>query len=386
MLRRQTSRIIKSLGGSTVTATLLALVLLLFSLFLMNSVIAGKDYLGLITDPSKSYVKLDPGSEYSGVIKLTHDFQTKGEVTFYPFVTVFDQVGETGSSQIDLDYIFKGEEPDSYSFDAVQWVTFAEESYILNYGDTVESHFTIKVPETAEPGGYYIALVYSEIALIDQNKSNVSLGQGNSSLLFLTISGDIVEDGELVEFYTFSEKTGDHVKTDNFEFAPVNFSIRYKNTGNVHTQVGGDIFIHQGDLSSPIATLKVNDEIGYTLPDRIRDYNENWTAGWLTLENGKIVFHKDVFGKILFGKYTATLMLRSTVDGERVTTTKDIDFYVYPWKLILIVTAGLLGVLAWGVGVFKLKDMENSAIRKMVNEKAMNKKLDEIREKKTAKA
>jgi ABC-type multidrug transport system permease subunit len=51
------------------------------------------------------------------------------------------------------------------------------------------------------------------------------------------------------------------------------------------------------------------------------------------------------FPRLFFGEYTATLKFKHTVNGERITTEKEISFWVIPWKLMLLLVAIIVGII-----------------------------------------
>lgn len=294
---------------------------------------AQRVYYGLIISPAVETLGVKKGEVYKGEVRLTHDFQEGKPIRLYPYAISFIQDGETGNAKF-----IESEEIDGRE-DASKWISFEEENYYLEFGDTISVSYTITVPDNATPGGHYVALIFSRSSEGISNDSGVGLGQEIGDLLLMTVEGEYVDRGELVDFQVVDVgKDKEWYAKKSFEFLPVYFSIRYKNTGTVHTHIGGNIFIHKGDLTKPIATLKVNETSGYTLPNSIRNYVENWNSGWITKDNsGTLVFNKDNFLKVYWGNYQATLMLKHTVDGERVTSQHNVTFSVIPWRLIVVV-------------------------------------------------
>ncbi len=301
-------------------------------LYLVASDVNAQDvertYWGIIINPAIIHLELDPGEVYNGSLQLKNDFEHGNLVRYYPTSFNFRQRGETGDPE------FYYNEDLQIEFNSADWISFSETEYNINFGEGKQSHFEINVPENAEPGGHYVALVYTEEAGDDRDYVEVS--KSIASLLFIKVTGDENENGEIVDFKT--DKTF-------YDFTPVNFSIRYKNTGNIHTQVGGNIFIHKGDITKTVDTIKVNEDVNLVLPGSIREYFEEFNNGFITKDGNKFIFNWDQFPKMYFGKYTATLKLRHTVNNERVTTEESIEFWIIPWGLILIVVLILIFII-----------------------------------------
>jgi hypothetical protein len=139
--------------------------------------------------------------------------------------------------------------------------------------------------------------------------------------------GDVVQNGELLDF-----KSGQTL----YAFTPVDLIITYRNLGNVHDVIGGDIFIHRGDITDPIAQFEINSTGRISFPGSTRDFTETFTSGFIQVDSsGNIIIDKNEFPSLPFGQYTATLKLRHTVDNVRETITRDINFWVIPWPVIL---------------------------------------------------
>jgi hypothetical protein len=296
-------------------------------------------YHGIIIEPSINILEADPGQTINGKVKLTNDFQNSGTVKYYPYIVNFRQKGETGMAEL-----YKPENTD-FNKNAASWVSFAEQDYSIKFGETVESNYSIKVPKDAVNGGYYIVLVYSQNNNQPQT-GNITVGQEIGSLMFITIKGDNIEDTEFVDFYPGQVL---------FEMPPLDMFIRIKNAGNVHSTIGGNIFIHQGDISKPKATLEINPDNLLTLPGSTRVYSNRESKGFISFENNSFKINwGDTF---YFGEYTATMKLRHMVNNQKVTTEKEIKFWVIPWKLILIVAIMIGGCI---FAYFKLKSHKSA--------------------------
>ncbi len=285
-------------------------------------------YLGIIIDPAIIITDVDPGQLYETTVNLTHNFESDDPVTFYPDAKPFTQSGETGSPE----YLFDENLPDIINTAA--WVVFEEDEYALNSGETKQSNITIQIPDDADPGGYYVALIYGDTP--ETSGEAVSVSKNIVSLVFLTIRGDAEQNGSVLDFTT--DKT-------LYEFLPVNFQIRYENTGSVHQLPGGNIFIHRGDISNPVGTLVFNEAQGMALPGNVRAYSESFTDGFLYYEAGSLKMDQSKFPRLFFGEYTATMKFKHTVNGERITVEKEVSFWVIPWKLMLILIALIVGII-----------------------------------------
>ncbi len=243
-------------------------------------------------------------------------------------------------------------EPGDTFFD---WVHFSEPTFTLAPNEWKTVTATIDIPQEAA-FGYYYAFVFSRAGeeVPSQEKETTLVG-GTAVLVLLDVSvPNAKREVELAEF---------SLDRSWYEFLPVTFTVRLKNTGNVHVAPRGNIFIDQGDHHD-VALLEVNREKGNILPDSNRTFEASWDDGFPVYTN-KIVDGKTVLdeegkaeqelswnwnnaAKLRFGKYTAKMLLIYD-DGQRdIPLESEVSFWVIPWRLIggvvVIALFALLGI------------------------------------------
>jgi hypothetical protein len=135
-----------------------------------------------------------------------------------------------------------------------------------------------------------------------------------------------------------------------YEFLPTNFTIKLKNTGNVHIAPRGNIFIDQGNTHD-LAILEVNSEKGNILPSSNRNFEAKWQDGFPVyrekIKDGRtsldeqnnieyeLKWNWQDASKLRFGKYTAKLLLVYD-DGHRdVPLEGEVLFWVVPWRMLI---------------------------------------------------
>jgi uncharacterized protein YjhX (UPF0386 family) len=157
--------------------------------------------------------------------------------------------------------------------------------------------------------------------------TGVALSASIGTLMLLKVSGPVVDKLSLAEFTTGTlpvtndgtKKTA-FTKKGFFEYGPVGFLVRLKNEGTVHQKAKGTIEV-TNSFGKKVATVKVNERGGNVLPDSIRRFEEKLNE------------------KKLFGRYTAKLSL-TYANSQKLEKT--VNFWVIPWKLILLVLIGLV--------------------------------------------
>lgn len=210
-----------------------------------------------------------------------------------------------------------------------EWIYFDRAAVELEAGQSVNLPIVIRVPETAEPGGYYAAVLFSEHA--DLSTGSVGIVPRTGSLFFLTVHGNLVKSVSIDSFQA-SPGASSHL--------PVDFSVRLANDGNVHVQPEGEVRV-RNMFGNTVASYPLNPTGGRILPASHRSYQVTWTkqaAGPKHLFSGFAEEWRN-FG---FGKYTAEVM--ASVDGEPQHAQAVV--WIWPWRtmalftLIILVSAG----------------------------------------------
>lgn len=172
---------------------------------------------------------------------------------------------------------------------------------------------TIVVPANASPGGHYGIIRFTGTAP-ELDGTGVSLSASLGSLVLLTVKGPVTEKLTIEEFSV----TGNGKKTAVFESAPLSFTERIKNTGNIHERPAGQVTV-TNMFGKKLAVLAVNAPPRNILPASIRKFEQPLDS--------------TVIGdKKLFGRYTATLKLTYGATGTVIEDT--ITFWVIPYRLM----------------------------------------------------
>jgi hypothetical protein len=252
---------------------------------------------------------------------------------------------------------FTAEGPDGHvvlheptpSDDFVKWVSFDKNVFVAPPGQWQTIKMSIALPKSAAFGYYYA--VQFELANPPKPQPGAARLQG-AVAIFVLLNAEAPGASRQIEVKSFK---ADH---SSYEFLPVNFQVKVRNTGNVHTAPHGNIFIKRG--SKQIASLNVNATEGMVLPKSNRVFNAAWSDGFpvysvLSDENGQPI--KDANGQIKkqlkwdfskvshlrFGHYTAELLLVYN-DGQRdIPITGTLSFWVVPWRIILFVILLIFG-------------------------------------------
>ena len=140
----------------------------------------------LSVSPTQFKMSADPGQTWSSSLRVINGNQT--DIPVYLSVALFTADGETGQPRFIT--------PPVDSNTLADWITVPSEPLIIPAEQAIQIPFTISLPEDAPPGGQYAALfVGTQPPSGRPGGSSVQTSQVIASLIFLEVSGDIVERG-----------------------------------------------------------------------------------------------------------------------------------------------------------------------------------------------
>ena len=191
----------------------------------------------------------------------------------------------------------------------------------VDAGATKQVDVTINVDKNAKAGGFYGALRFAPVD--GSGNPSVSLNGSVSSLILLTIPGELEENLTLTNFDIQQKGTvGSNFRNaDNLEVA-----LRFENKGNVHVAPFGQINVKKGDKVVSKVDFNTTDPKGNVLPDSARKWN-------VPLEK---------LGK--FGKYKIVGTFTYGSSNKSIEVEKSI--WIVPTFYLIAAGAGLIGLIA----------------------------------------
>jgi hypothetical protein len=252
---------------------------------------------GLTIQPIKISHTLNPGEEVSGVISLTNASNDENDTLIT--LKVEDFVPFSGREGIN----FVGRA--SGVTTAMDWITLGknnERTFLIGQGGSQGIPYTIKAPLDAEPGGHYGVLFFKANKTAEGQQLNVGTQVG--VLVLITVPGNHLQKGRVLDFTT---------KKKFYVESPIDFLIRFENTGTVHFEPKGEIVV-RNTIGRVVMTVPVQGNI--ILPTNIKEFPILWN-----------------YGGLLIGRYTAAINITSP-DGDNLGTGT-LAFYVVPiWLLV----------------------------------------------------
>ena len=202
--------------------------------------------------------------------------------------------------------------------------------FVLKHGERMILPVRISIPYGMEPGGLYGSVIISTspVSVGLEREDDITKGQVQiiarlASLVFVRVKGDADESGFLESFDTVDSK-------NIYSKGPVRFSLRFRNTGNVHLNPYGKIEI-KNILKKEIGEIEIQPY--FAMPESLRSREVEWDRG------------------LGLGRYTATISLNRGY--QDIVDTMTVSFWILPWKIITIVggLCLLLILLIWWIAV-----------------------------------
>lgn len=285
--------------------TIGAFTLPLVALSLLPSATLAQEVVGIKITPSLIEERADPGAELSYTMRI--DNQGGAPQVLYPRVR--DILGTDDGGQ---PIFAKDDDISEYALSS--WVIFKESSLSIPAGGGGELHVIVRIPQDVTPGAHVGSITLGSKPL-EETKMGSAVGYEVGSILSFRVSGEIVEDTRLREFFVdrFIYKTPD-----------VHFTARVENLGNVFVRPKGFVDI-RNMWGAKVDTLTVNDGGASVFPKAERKYSIDWKSD-----------------KFAIGKYTAELSL--AVEGAKGVETllATAVFWVIPMDVVFPVLGGIL--------------------------------------------
>ena len=260
---------------------------------------------GLSISPVVFELNSDPGDTLTNQVKIYNPTENSLQVKMK--IEDFTPVGEEGQ-------VILQEPGENTTYSLAGWTTVSPSSFTIQPEQQQLVTFTIGVPQNGEPGGHYGSIVATLSGGANQTTGS-TVGSELGALILLRVSGNVKEEIVVNTFSTASFK----------ETGPIDFEIKFENTGNVHVKPAGFVSITDM-LGQEVALFEIPQK--NVIPGAVREANASWGE------------------TRLFGRYTATLIVNYGNEGKQ-TVTEVFSFIVFPWKTVLIVLALVAVIIAF---------------------------------------
>ncbi|MFA5831570.1 MAG: hypothetical protein WC878_07120 [Candidatus Paceibacterota bacterium] len=323
-----------------------------FLLFASSASAASSDAFSLTVTPPLFQLSIGPGESWSSTIKVLNN--NPYDVDIYASALNFQVKDESGIGRF-----VPAETAATTSYSLAGWLNVQKEPIHIPAEKTGIVPFTLHVPENAEPGGHYGAILTGNQPAAREGSNVVNVSAAISTLFLVRVNGEMIEKGDIREF---------SLDKRWYQEPKVNFSLRFENKGNVHLLPRGEISIRNmwGKERGKILVNQESD-FGNVLPKSIRKFSFEWSG-------------EDNFFEI--GRYTAVATL-SFGGQEKETAYREISFWVVPLAPVFKIFAFLfvfIGLFAWSVRRYVRRALALETERMAVVQGSAPKKFEEVKQ------
>lgn len=273
----------------------------------MPSVVAAQGSQSVSVSPTLFEMSAAPEQEWRSAVRVINS--NPYDLTLNVSPANFRPQGEGGNAQ------FTTIDDSGLSNETLaEWIELESSTITIPAERTMEVPFTINVPADAPPGGHFAALLLETASIgSGTQRTQVRTSQVISALIFLRVSGDIIEDGMIREF---------RAEHSLVELPEVTFALRFENRGNVHLQPQGNIKIYNmWGQERGVIPINRQTMFGNVLPESIRKFNFTWSGEWSWSD---------------IGRYEAVATL-AYGESDRQFSSRSTYFWVIPWRVLGIV-------------------------------------------------
>lgn len=273
----------------------------------------------LRVSPVRSDISADPGE--AKTVKVTVTNPSNNKVTVRVIQNDFVAGDEDGTPAIIL-------EEDEYApSHSLKRFMVPVDNVELNAGESRTIDVELRIPEDAEPGGYFGAVRFAPADPDTGGQVNASASV--ASLVLLRVNGDAPEKLDLAEF---SIRQDERVKSFMTDGENVVATVRFENKGRVQAGPFGMVSVTKGDDIVYEADFNNKDFRDMVLPDSARRWE-------IPLE-----------GVGSFGRYTVSATFTYGSNNQTIEVSE--SFWMVPVPVIiggvvaLLVVIGLIVLLA----------------------------------------
>ena len=271
--------------------------------------------------PSPIVVSLQPGVQKTVELKIRNTAAQQEELKMGMRTFSFD----TTTGQVQLQ-----DEPPK---EVADWVVFENPIFTVAAGEWFTQRITFSPPQTA---GFAYSFAITVGRSQPQTQTGGKAAIEGSVAVFTLLNIDRPDASRKLEIVRISSQK------KLYEYLPSTFTVRIKNSGNTIVRPGGNVYIQRTESSTaPLSVLPLNDAGSYILPNTEREVSMTWSDGFPVYKTvdgkQKLAWNWGDLQKLRIGKFSAKAIVVYN-DGQRdVPVEAVVTFWVFPWKLAVIV-------------------------------------------------
>ncbi len=266
---------------------------------------------GLAISPFLIESEIEPGQSSAHEITLYNT--TDKPIPITVSINDFVPYGRLGQPR----FLESNEQADPrYSLSS--WITITKQPELtIPPQQTTTIAFTITPPDGSEPGSHYGGLLFSWRT--EPTDATVSVQQKVGTIVVAKL-GKAKQEGK-IESLTYTKASRD-----------INFTLDFRNSGNVHLKPKGEIYVHN-IFGQQVGDIYVNPDANIVLPETIRTFETVWNN-----------VHQ-------YGYFNATAVLY--YGSPKIEVRQKLSFWILPPPKTLVFlglgTFALLSLLIFGI-------------------------------------
>lgn len=282
---------------------------------LVAPIAAAQESFTLEVVPPLFRVSVTPGGEWNSQLKILNP--NPYVVTVIPRVVDYEPYDDRPGGELLTRRDTRGAE----RFSASHWTTIPTDAISIPAESTYTLPLALLLPEDAEPGTHTAAIVIGNM-VGGLNESGSSISTSVTSLLVVTVLGEADVSGEITAF-----TTGD----TTYPTTEADFTLEFKNTGEVHVEPRGEIVINNlWGVERGRVPVALDEELRLVLPNEQKLFRFVWRGEAGFFDVGP--YRAKV--RVIYGGENEV--------GDIQEATASLWFWVVPWSQMLIVSVGLL--------------------------------------------
>jgi hypothetical protein len=279
---------------------------LFFALFIVSQSFA-QTILPLTVYPARQQLEVDPGEKTA----VTVNFVNKNDQPISGFFKVVDFVvlDKNGTPTF-----IENSTQINPKFSAASWFNLYNDRGTIPANEKISIQANINVPVNAKPGGRYVALYFEPTTTNftpsgKEKEANTGIAPRLASLIYIKVKGPIKEAAWVTRFFTKSF----------WEFGPIDVETEILNRGDYHISPQGAITLYNF-FGNRVDQQKLEEQ--NIFPDVSKTYKNKIGSRWM------------------LGRYR--LDLTGSYGNSGRSLTASLYFWVFPWRLSLIVVLSLV--------------------------------------------
>lgn len=245
--------------------------------------------------PTSVRLNLNPGESWSGKVTIINPNNFPLQVN-----PEKENLGGGAEGAVEL----LGEKID---YGLASWMKYEEKQISLKPEERRDFSFSINVPQNAQPGGHYAAILFRGLNEGQNQGSGVGISGRVGSVVLVEVSGNIVKKGKIENI--IAPKFIGH--------GPLEIGFKIKNTGNTHFNPEGKIIV-----SGLFQKKELNWDSRIVFPGYDRTFKASWDK------------------KYFFGPLSVKILLQ--IPGGGNLTADSIIIWAFPWQETLIILVVLI--------------------------------------------